>query len=81
LASELWIDDETHLTAREVEIMERLLKGRNYKEIADELGIKFNTVRNHLQHVYPKLGIGNRSEASSEYLKSRDKNKKLSSGE
>jgi len=78
--SGLWIDDENHLTAREVEIMERLSKGRNYKEIADELGIKFNTVSNHLQHIYPKFGAGNRSEASIEYLKSRDKHKKLSSG-
>ncbi len=77
----LWIDDENHLTSREVEIMERLSKGLLYKEIADELGIKFNTVRNHLQHIYPKLGIKNRSEASIEYLKNRDKHKKISSGE
>ena len=77
----LWIDDENYLTSREVEIMERLSKGYLYKEIADELGISFNTVKNHLQHIYPKLGIGNRSEASIEYLKSRDKNKKISSGE
>ena len=77
----LWIDDENYLTSREVEIMERLSNGRNYKEIADELGIKFNTVRNHLQHIYPKLGAGNRSEASIEYLKNRDKHKNISSGE
>jgi hypothetical protein len=34
-----------------------------------------------LQHIYPKLGIGNRSEASIEYLKNRDKDKKIPSGE
>jgi DNA-binding NarL/FixJ family response regulator len=79
--SELCITDEYHLTSREVEIMEILSKGLNYKEIADELGIKFSTVNNHLQHIYRKLGVSNRSEASIEYLKSRDKHKKLSSGE
>ena len=79
--SELCITDEYHLTSREVEIMEILSKGLNYKEIADELGIKFSTVNNHLQHIYRKLGVSNRSEASIEYLKSRDKHTKLSSGE
>jgi DNA-binding CsgD family transcriptional regulator len=81
LTTKLFINDETHLTSRQIEVMEQLSKGRNYKEIADELGIKFNTVSNHLQHIYPKLGAGNRSEASLEYLKSRDKHKKLSPGE
>jgi DNA-binding NarL/FixJ family response regulator len=79
--SELLINDEIHLTSRQIEVMERLSKGRHYKEIADELGLKYNTVRNHLQHIYPKLGIGNRSEASIEYLKNRDKDKKIPSGE
>jgi hypothetical protein len=37
-------------------------------------------IRYRLHHIYPKPGIGNRSEASIEYMKSRDKHKKLSSG-
>jgi DNA-binding NarL/FixJ family response regulator len=81
LTPELWIDDETYLTCREVEIMEKLSKGWLNKEIADELGLKFNTVRNHLQNIYPKLKVGNRSEAIIEYLKSREKYKKISSDE
>lgn len=80
LTPELWIDDETYLTCREVEIMERLSKGWLNKEIADDLGLKANTVRNHLQHIYPKLKVGNRSEAIIEYLKIRDKDKKMSLG-
>jgi DNA-binding CsgD family transcriptional regulator len=81
LTPELWIDDVTYLTCREVEIMEKLSKGWLYKEIADDLGLKFNTVRNHLQNIYPKLKVGNRSEAIIEYLKSREKYKKISSDE
>jgi DNA-binding NarL/FixJ family response regulator len=77
----LWIDDENYLTGREVEIMERLSKGWLNKEIADDLGLKFNTVRNHLQNIYHKLGVGNRSEAIIGYLKCREKYKKISSEE
>jgi DNA-binding NarL/FixJ family response regulator len=80
LTSRLLIDYENHLTSREVEIMESLSRGRNYKEIADELGITFNTVSNHLQNIYRKLGVSNRSEAVIEYLKIRDKHKNLSFG-
>jgi DNA-binding NarL/FixJ family response regulator len=77
---ELWTDDETYLTCKEVEIMERLSKGLLNKEIADDLGLKVNTVRNHLQNIYPKLKVGNRSEAIIEYLKKHDKYNKISSG-
>ncbi|MBA4322838.1 MAG: hypothetical protein C0408_08485, partial [Odoribacter sp.] len=68
-------------TSREVEIMERLSKGWLNKEIADDLGLKDNTVRNHLQNIYHKLKVGNRTEAIIEYLKIRDKFKKISSDE
>ena len=81
LAPVLWVDDETYLTYREVEIMERLSKGRLNKEIADDLGLKDNTVRNHLQNIYHKFKVSNRSEAIIEYLKIRDKSKKISSDE
>jgi len=77
----LWIDDKNYLTCREIEIMERLSEGLLNKEIADELGLKVNTVRNHLQNIYPKLGVGNRSEAIIAYLKIRDKYKNMSSEE
>lgn len=57
------------LTGRQVDIMERLLKGLINKEIAADLGLECNTVRNHLQSIYRKLKVGNRSEAILEYQK------------
>ena len=74
----IWIDDETYLTWREFEIMERLSKGWLNKEIADDLGLEYNTVRNNLQRIYPKFKVGNRSEAILHYLKIRDKHKIIS---
>ena len=49
MAPGIWIDEETYLTWREFEIMERLSKGWLNKEIADDLGLEYNTVRNNLQ--------------------------------
>jgi DNA-binding NarL/FixJ family response regulator len=51
------------LTAREKEVLELLAKGLLYKEIADELGIGFGTVRQHLYRVYEKLHVQNKTEA------------------
>jgi len=74
----IWIDDETYLTWREFEIMERLSKGLLNKEIADDLGLEYNTVRNNLQRIYRKFKCSNRSEAILYYLKIRDKLKVIS---
>lgn len=78
MAPGIWIDDVTYLTWREFEIMERLSKGWLNKEIADDLGLEYNTVRNNLQRIYPKFKVGNRSEAILHYLKIRDKLKVIS---
>ena len=45
------------------------VKGRTNGEIASELGIAQNTVKNHLAHIYAKMGVGNRTELASEYLR------------
>ena len=70
------IDNKSALTSREIEIMEKLSEGLLYKEIADSLGLRLNTVKNHLKNIYPKLGAENRSEAIIKYLKISDKIKK-----
>jgi len=73
MTPELWIDDETCLTCREVGIMEKLSKGLLNKEIADCLGLSLYTVKNHLKNVFRKLYVGNRSEAIVKYSKIKDK--------
>lgn len=72
--------NESVLTDREFEIMERLSCGWQNKWIADDLGSTVNTVRNQLQKIYTKLKVHNRTEAILEYLKNPDKYKKISSG-
>jgi len=48
------------LSARELEILELLVKGRLYKEISSILGISQETVRKHVYNVYKKLHVNNR---------------------
>jgi HD-GYP domain-containing protein (c-di-GMP phosphodiesterase class II) len=52
------------LTDREVEILRLVAQGRSNREIAAELFIAEKTARNHVEHVYAKLGVNNRIQAS-----------------
>ena len=53
--------DDTPLTRREREILKRVGRGSTDKEIADELALSQNTVRNHVASLYRKLGVNRRS--------------------
>ncbi len=54
----------TELTPREVEVLEVLSGGLSNSDIAAELGISVNTVRNHVQNVLVKLGAHSKLEAA-----------------
>jgi DNA-binding NarL/FixJ family response regulator len=56
------------LTTREQEVLALLAKGYLYKEIADELKISINTLRNHLRTIYDKLHVHTRTEATLKYI-------------
>lgn len=51
------------LTAREVEVLGLLAQGFTNSQIAQRLCISAKTVRNHLEHVYLKAGVTNRTGA------------------
>lgn len=51
------------LTGRELEILGLVGEGKTSKEIADELFISENTVRNHVRNILDKLGLKSRFEA------------------
>ncbi|WP_311379688.1 HD domain-containing phosphohydrolase [Arthrobacter sp. ISL-48] len=48
------------LTSREVEILGMLCRGMNPAEIAASLFLARKTVRNHVEHIYTKIGASNR---------------------
>ncbi len=53
---------EKGLTAKECEVLERMLAGVSRKQIAAELHVSENTVKTHVKHIYEKLGVCGREE-------------------
>ncbi|HWY40864.1 MAG TPA: helix-turn-helix transcriptional regulator [Chthoniobacterales bacterium] len=53
------------LTARESEVLFWIGRAKSNGEIAALLNIKPATVGKHLEHIYPKLGVENRTAAAS----------------
>ncbi|MCV7027521.1 HD domain-containing protein [Mycolicibacterium novocastrense] len=52
------------LTGREVEVLRLVAQGASNKDIAAKLVLSEKTVRNHVEHVYAKIGVSNRIGAS-----------------
>jgi len=52
------------LTARERQVLDHIALGKENDEIALEFGIASATVAKHLEHVYRKLGVPNRTAAA-----------------
>jgi PAS domain S-box-containing protein len=51
------------LTPRQAEVLELLERGRSTKQIAEELHLSTETVRNHVRHVLRAIGAHSRLEA------------------
>jgi PAS domain S-box-containing protein len=52
-----------HLTPRQVEVLRLLEQGRSTKQIAAELHLSTETVRNHIRRLFHALGVHSRLEA------------------
>ncbi|HEY5899508.1 MAG TPA: alpha/beta fold hydrolase [Burkholderiales bacterium] len=51
------------LTSRENEVLERIAQGLDNTQIAVKLGLSEKTVRNHITHIFDKLGVQSRAQA------------------
>lgn len=52
-----------HLTPRQAEVLRLLEQGRSTKQIAQELHLSTETVKNHVRHLLRALGVNTRLEA------------------
>ena len=52
------------LTKRESEVLKQLAFGLTNKEIAQSLGISYETVKEHVQHILRKVGVSDRTQAA-----------------
>ncbi len=56
------------LSARELEVLELVVKGFTFGEIATGLDVKTSTVKTHVRRIYHKLEVRSRAEAAYEAL-------------
>jgi DNA-binding NarL/FixJ family response regulator len=56
---------ESNLTEREKEILNLLIKGLSYKQIAGDIFISVETLNSHIKNIYRKLNVHSRSELAS----------------
>jgi DNA-binding NarL/FixJ family response regulator len=57
------------LSQREQEVLDCLSQGFLYKEIADKLGISYETVHTYIRRIYEKLQVRTRTEAVAKFLR------------
>ncbi len=62
---------ELGLTAREGEVLSWLSKGKTNRDIAQILGLSPRTVDKHLEQIYSKLGVENRTAAAAIAVKAK----------
>src|SRR5579863_10506920 len=60
---------ESNLSTREQEVLDCLSQGFLYKEIAEKLGISYETVHTYIRRIYEKLQVRTRTEAVAKFLK------------
>jgi len=53
-----------HLTKREREVLVCVASGLTNKQSAGQLGISYETVKEHVQHILRKLGVSDRTQAA-----------------
>jgi DNA-binding NarL/FixJ family response regulator len=57
------------LSPREQEVLDCLAQGFLYKEIAEKLGISYETVHTYIRRIYEKLQVRTRTEAVAKFLR------------
>jgi ATP/maltotriose-dependent transcriptional regulator MalT len=60
---------EDLVSRRELQVLGMIAEGAPNSEIADRLVIAETTVQSHVQHILRKLGVRNRTEAATRYLR------------
>ena len=49
-----------NFTDREIAIIQKIIEGKSYNEIGNDLNISFHTVKAHIGNIYQKTGFNNK---------------------
>ena len=55
------------LSPREIDVLEAICRGKTNLDIAAALAISPFTVKNHVQRIFRKIGVTNRTQAAARY--------------
>ncbi len=58
---------DTRLTSREKEIIALIVQGKKNIEIADNLYVELSTIKTHINNIYKKLKVSNRTQIKERY--------------
>ena len=58
-----------NLSPREQEVLDHLSRGFLYKEIAEKMGVSYETVHTYIRRIYEKLQVRTRTEAVAKFLR------------
>jgi DNA-binding NarL/FixJ family response regulator len=67
-ASAKTANELSELSDREQQVLDLLAQGLIYKEIAEKLGISYETVHTYIRRIYEKLQVRTRTEAVAKFL-------------
>ena len=62
---------EYDLTPHETRLLKLIVDGHNYTTAAEKLGVKYSTIKFHMQNIYDKLQVHSKSAAVAKALKNR----------
>lgn len=68
-------DPGPSLSAREWEVLGHAARGFSNAQIASALSVSENTVKFHLQNIFQKLNVNNRTEAAAVYFRQREQDR------
>lgn len=64
-------ENDYDLTQKEKEVLASLIEGKSFKQIADTIGISYETVRSHMKNIYAKLHVHSNTEAVIKAIKEK----------
>lgn len=67
---EIILKEKLLLTLREAEVLSWIARGKSNRDIAEILGLSPRTVNKHLEQIYAKLGVENRTAAAAQAMRS-----------
>ena len=62
-------EDLNALTEREGDVVDGLVKGLSYKEIASSLNLSVETIRHHIKNIYTKLHVNSKTQVVAKSLR------------